>query len=89
MQAYCTYAGIKPQMVAYRMPDISWIKELVRQDFGISLMVKNAIQNEPGIVALDIQDPILVSFTISVAVREGYVLSPEEETLVDRLKELK
>ena len=89
LQAYCTYAGIKPQMVAYRMPDISWIKELVRQDFGISLMVKNAIQNEPGIVALDIQDPIPVSFTISVAVREGYVLSPEEETLVDRLKELK
>lgn len=89
LQAYCTYAGIKPQTVAYRVPDISWVKELVRQNLGISLMVKGALQNEPGIVSLSISDPLPEQFTISVATREGYVLSTEEEQLVAELKQIK
>ena len=88
-QAYCTYAGIKPQTAAYRVPDISWVKELVRQNLGISLMVKDAIQNEPGIVSIAISDPLPEQFTISLAIREGYVLSPEEERFVDELKRIK
>lgn len=70
-QAYCTYAQIKPQIVVYRLPNISWIKELVRQDKGISLMVKDAATNEPGIKALDILDPIPEKFYISIVIREG------------------
>jgi LysR family hydrogen peroxide-inducible transcriptional activator len=88
-QAYCTYAGIKPQTAAYRVPDISWVKELVRQNLGISLMVKDAVQNEPGIVSIAISDPIPEKFTISVATREGYVLSPDEERFVNELKGIK
>lgn len=88
-QAYCTYAGIKPQTAAYRVPDISWVKELVRQNLGISLMVKDAIQNEPGIVSIAISDLLPEQFTISLAIREGYVLSPEEERFVDELKRIK
>lgn len=88
-QAYCTYAGIKPQTAAYRVPDISWVKELVRQNLGISLMVKDAIQNEPGIMSIAISDPLPEQFTISLAIREGYVLSPEEERFVDELKQIK
>lgn len=88
-QAYCTYAGIKPQIAAYRVPDISWVNELVRQNLGISLMVKDAIQNEPGIVSIDISDPLPEKFTISLAIREGYVLSPEEANFVKEIKQIK
>lgn len=88
-QAYCTYAQIKPQVVVYRLPNISWIKELVRQNLGISLMVKDAAKNEPGIVALDIVDSIPERFYISVVTREGYVLSDDEQKFVNRLRTLK
>lgn len=88
-QEYCTYAGIKPATTVYQVPNISWVKELVRQNQGISLMVKDALRNEPGIVSIDINDPIPEKFTISVAIREGYVLSPEEEHFISILKEIK
>ncbi|WP_076459549.1 LysR substrate-binding domain-containing protein [Limosilactobacillus caccae] len=87
-QAYCTYAQVKPQTAVYKVPNISWIKELVRQGKGISLMVKDAVENEPGIVALDISDPIPEKFYISIATREDYVLSPDEEQLIEQLKEI-
>ena len=87
-QAYCTYAQIKPQIVVYRLPNISWIKELVRQDKGISLMVKDAATNEPGIKALDILDPIPEKFYISIVIREGYVLSDDEQDFIRRVKQI-
>ena len=89
LQAYCAYAGINPQMGDYRVPDISWVKELVRQDLGISLMAKDALQNEPGIVSIAIKDPLPEKFTISVATREGYVLTPDEAAFVEELKGIK
>lgn len=85
-QAYCTYAQITPQTAVYKVPNISWIKELVRQNKGISLMVKDAIKDEPGIVALDISDPISEQFYISIATREDYVLSDDEKQLIKKLK---
>ena len=87
-QAYCTYAQIKPQIVVYRLPNISWIKELVRQDKGISLMVRDAATNEPGIKALDILDPIPEKFYISIVIREGYVLSDDEQDFIRRVKQI-
>lgn len=87
-QAYCAYAQVKPVTAVYKVPNISWIKELVRQNKGISLMVKDAVKDEPGIVALDISDPISEKFYISIATREDYVLSDDEKQLIDRLKEI-
>lgn len=87
-QAYCTYAQIKPQVVVYRLPNISWVKELVRQNLGITLMVKDAAKNEPGIISLKIDDPIPENFYISVVTREGYVLSKDEQLFVKRLRQL-
>ena len=87
-QAYCTYAQIKPQIVVYRLPNVSWIKELVRQNKGISLMVKDAATNEPEIKALDILDPIPEKFYISIVIREGYVLSDDEQDFIQRVKQI-
>lgn len=87
-RAYCTYAQINPAVAMYRIPNISWIKELVRQDIGISLMVKDAVANEPGIKFVEITDPLPERFYISVAIREGYVLSADEQDFLDRLRKL-
>ncbi|KRM35532.1 LysR family transcriptional regulator [Limosilactobacillus pontis] len=87
-RAYCTYAQINPTVAMYRIPNISWIKELVRQDIGISLMVKDAVANEPGIKLVEITDPLPERFYISVAIREGYVLSADEQDFLDRLRKL-
>ncbi|WP_288657856.1 LysR family transcriptional regulator [uncultured Limosilactobacillus sp.] len=87
-RAYFTYAKINPTVAMYRIPNISWIKELVRQDIGISLMVKDAVANEPGIKLVEITDPLPERFYISVAIREGYVLSADEQDFLDRLRKL-
>ena len=87
-QAYCAYAQIKPKIIVYRLPNVSWVKELVRQDKGISVMVKDAATNEPGIKALDILDPIPEKFYISIVTREGYVLSDDEKDFIERIKKL-
>lgn len=87
-RAYCTYAQINPTVAMYRIPNISWIKELVRQGIGISLMVKDAVANEPGIKLVEITDPLPERFYISVAIREGYVLSADEQDFLDRLRKL-
>ncbi len=87
-RAYCAYAQINPTVAMYRIPDISWIKELVRQNIGISLMAKDALANEPGIKFVEITDPLPERFYISVATREGYVLSPDEQDFIDRLRKL-
>lgn len=87
-QAYSTYAQINPRTAVYKVPNISWIKELVRQNKGISLMVKDAVKDEPGIVALDIEDPIPEKFYISIATREDYILSKDEQQLISQLEEI-
>ncbi|WP_302117375.1 LysR family transcriptional regulator [uncultured Limosilactobacillus sp.] len=87
-QAYFTYAQINPRTAVYKVPNISWIKELVRQNKGISLMVKDAVKDEPGIVALDIEDPIPEKFYISIATREDYILSNDEQQLISQLEEI-
>ena len=88
-RAYCAYAQINPTVAMYRIPDISWIKELVRQNIGISLMARDAVaDNEPGIKFVEITDPLPERFYISVATREGYVLSPDEQDFIDRLRKL-
>ena len=86
--AYCDAARVRPESTLYPLPNISWVKELVRQNLGVSLIVLDAIKDEPGIVPLELTDPTPASFYISVATREGYVLSEDEQTLVTTLKHL-
>ena len=85
-QAYCTYARIKPRVATYKLPNISWVKELIRQNKVIGLMVKDAVKDEEGIVVLDISDAIPERFYISIVTRDDYVLSPREEKLIAQLK---
>lgn len=87
-QAYCAYAQVKPKVIVYRLPDISWIKELVRQNQGISLMVKDAAVNEPGIVPLDILDDTQEKFYISIVTREGYVMTDDEKDFIQRVRQI-
>lgn len=86
--AYCDAARVRPEVTLYPLPNISWIKELVRQNLGISLIVLDAVKDEPGIVSLTLTDVAPVSFFISVATREGYVLSEDEQMVVNALKHL-
>ncbi len=86
--AYCDAARVRPESTLYPLPNISWVKELVRQNLGVSLIVLDAIKDEPGIVPLELTDPTPASFYISVATRESYVLSEDEQTLVTTLKHL-
>ena len=46
------------------------------------------LKDEPGIVALDIKDPIPEKFFISLATREDYILSDDEQQLITKLKEI-
>ena len=85
MRSYFAYAHIKPTVAVYKVPDISWVKELVRENVGIALMVRDAAKNETGIVPLEIDDPLPEWFYISLAIRNGYVLSDEEQHFVTLL----
>ena len=52
-------------------------------------MARDAVaNNEPGIKFVEITDPLPERFYISVATREGYVLSPDEQDFIDRLRRL-
>ena len=87
-EAYCRYTQTKPHLMNFQVPDISWFKELIRQNVGVGLIVKDAVKNEPGISALDLTDDVHQSFYVSLAYREGYVLTAAEESLVTGLKNL-
>lgn len=87
-QAYCDYAQVRPRVTTYQVPNISWVKELVRQGLGVSLIMQDAVKDDPGIVPLTLTDQIPERFFISVAIREGYVLTPDEAQLVKLLTEL-
>ena len=68
-KTYCNYTGVTPSVAVYRIPDISWVKERVRQNNGISLMVEQAVRNEPGIKVLDLTDEVPIKFYISLVIR--------------------
>lgn len=88
LRAFFKYAQIHPVVSVYKVPDVSWVKELVRENIGIALMVKDAVKNEAGIVPLEISDPIPERFYISLAIRKSYILSEEEQQFVRLLREV-
>ncbi|WMB63208.1 LysR family transcriptional regulator [Lactiplantibacillus pentosus] len=83
-QAYCDFAGVHPEVI-YRTPDISWVKALVKANLGISMLVRNVVKPDDGVVCLDIEDQLPVSFNISVVTRAGYLPTDDEQRFIDQL----
>ncbi|MCT3311439.1 LysR family transcriptional regulator [Lactiplantibacillus pentosus] len=83
-QAYCDFAGVHPEVV-YRTPDISWVKALVKANLGISMLVRDVVKPDDGVVCLDIEDQLPVSFNISVVTRAGYLPTDDEQRFIDQL----
>lgn len=85
-KAFCDYSGVKPAVI-YKTPDISWIKSLVKENLGISLIVRDVVSknDETQIAMLEIRDPLPERFNISVVTRKGYVLTADENQFVHEL----
>ncbi|MBU7496298.1 LysR family transcriptional regulator [Lactiplantibacillus pentosus] len=83
-QAYCDFAGVHPEVI-YRTPDISWVKALVKANLGISMLVRDVVKPDDGVVCLDIEDQLPVSFNISVVTRTGYLPTDDEQRFIDQL----
>ncbi|WP_270224175.1 LysR family transcriptional regulator [Lactiplantibacillus pentosus] len=83
-QAYCDFAGVHPEVI-YRTPGISWVKALVKANLGISMLVRNVVKPDDGVVCLDIEDQLPVSFNISVVTRAGYLPTDDEQRFIDQL----
>ncbi|VDG17647.1 LysR family transcriptional regulator [Lactobacillus pentosus] [Lactiplantibacillus mudanjiangensis] len=82
--AYCRFAGVQPEII-YNTPDIAWAKGLVKANLGISLLVRDIVNSDDGVVCLSISDPVPTSFHVSVAIRTGYVVTEREQQFIDEL----
>lgn len=87
-RAYCDFAGVHPEVI-YRTPDISWVKALVKANLGISLLVRDVVKADDGVVCLEIKDQLPVSFNISVVTRAGYLPTTDEQRFIDQLLKMK
>lgn len=89
-KAYCEYSGINPPVI-YKTPDISWIKSLVKENLGISLIVADVISDNDAadIASITIRDPLPERFNISVVTRKGYVLTADENQFIHELMQMK
>lgn len=85
---FCHAAGVAPRVV-YTTSDIEWMKSLVRSGLGLGFLVKDAIFQNEGLVGLKIMDSLRERFHISVAYRQGYVLTKHEADLLQILLQLK
>ncbi|MDY1545846.1 LysR family transcriptional regulator [Lactiplantibacillus pentosus] len=83
-QAFQAFAGVHPEVI-YRTPDISWVKALVKANLGISMLVRDVVKPDDGVVCLDIEDQLPVSFNISVVTRAGYLPTDDEQRFIDQL----
>lgn len=86
-KAYCEYADISPEIV-YSTSDISWAKSLVKENLGISLIVKDVIQENDGVKCIKIVDSVPVRFNVSVAIRSGYKVSESEREFIEVVKKM-
>lgn len=88
LEDYCDFYEIEPEIV-YDTPDISWFKSLIRANVGIGILVKDEVSSyDQDLVCLEIADPLPESFNISVIHRKSYILKPDEQKLVDILKQM-
>ncbi|MCH5461878.1 LysR family transcriptional regulator [Lactobacillus sp. LC28-10] len=89
-KAYSQFAGVNPPVI-YRTPDISWITSLVKENLGVSLLVRDVVSSsdESELSCLQILDPVAERFNVSIVIRQGYVLTAEEKHFIEELKQLK
>ncbi|GAX00812.1 LysR family transcriptional regulator [Secundilactobacillus silagei] len=89
-KAFSRFAGVNPPVI-YKTPDTSWITSLVKENLGISLLVRDVVSpaDEDSLACLTVLDPVAERFNISVVTRQGYVLTPEEKRFIEVLKQLK
>lgn len=89
-KAYCEYSGVNPPVI-YKTPDISWIKSLVKENLGISLIVADVVSESDAadIASLEISDPLPEQFNISVVTRKGHVLTADENHFIHYLMQMK
>lgn len=88
LEDYCNYYEFEPE-IAYDTPDISWFKSLIRANVGIGILVADEVSPyDQDLVRLDIANPLPESFNISVVHRKSYILKPDEQKLVDILKQM-
>lgn len=88
-KAFSEYAGVNPTVI-YKTPDISWITSLVKENLGISLLVRDVISDADGqsIACLKVVDPLPERFNVSIVSRKGYVLTEDENRFVHDLMRL-
>lgn len=89
-KAYCQFSGVNPAVI-YKTPDISWITSLVKENLGISLLARDVVSasDEDELACLQVLDPVAERFNVSIVIRQGYVLTKEEEHFIKDLKQLK
>lgn len=89
-KAYCQFSGVNPSVI-YKTPDISWITSLVKENLGISLLARDVVSSsdEDELACLQVLDPVAERFNVSIVIRQGYVLTKEEEHFIKDLKQLK
>ena len=51
-------------------------------------MVEQAVRNEPGIKVIELTDEVPIKFYISLVIRQSYVMSPEEQGIVEDFKSI-
>jgi len=89
-EAFSRFAGVNPSVI-YKTPDTAWITSLVKENLGISLLVRDVVSpaDAESLACLTVLDPVAERFNISVVTRQGYVLTPEEKRFIEVLKQLK
>lgn len=89
-KAYSQFAGVNPPII-YRTPDTAWITSLVKENLGVSLLVRDVVSpsDESELSCLQILDPVAERFNVSIVIRQGYILTEEEKQFVEDLKQLK
>lgn len=86
-KAFSQFAGINPEVI-YSTPDIAWVKSLVKANLGISLIVKDVINPDDGIVTIPVSDPVPERFNISIAIRKDYPLTILEDQFINVMSEM-
>lgn len=72
LRDYSHFAGFRPRVV-YSTPNMPLIKALVAADFGVSLLVGDAITPSDQVSSLALSDPVADRFNMSLVVRKKFL----------------
>lgn len=71
--------------VVYRTPDVTMLKNMIKQGVGIGFLTQLAVTPEDDLVTVKIEDPQQPRFVILVVTRKQQVLAPATQQLKDVL----